>query len=142
MFSVRRWILVEELWDPDLGMLHNFGSVPDVDSKFGLLSRRICRISPQLALFIRHRTEYKPGIEGPNPTNALQSLLRTCFVDEQRLFQGAWSHHNLLVTSKLVVDLAFMRAVLAASKWLGPSSMPAGYVNISDWPPHQDDGGL
>ena len=132
------WITVEELWDPDLSMLWNYGSVIDVDSKFGRSSRLKCYISPQLSLFIKHRTEYKQPVGGHDPTSALLCLLHTCFIDAQRLFLGAWSTHNLLVTSKL----AFMRAVVAASIWLGPSSMPAGYVNISDWPPHEGDGGL
>ena len=131
---------VPDLWDPNHSMLHNFGSLPDIVSKVGHASRRIVRISPHLEVFIKHRTAYKAPAGGPDPTNALQSLLRACFVAEERLFQGEWSHYNLLVTSKLVIDLAFMRAVKAASNWLGPSSMPAGF--ISEWPPNEDDAGL
>ena len=135
-----KWVSIPDLWDPDYSLLHNFGSLPDIDSKFSHASRRIVRISPHLEVFIKHRTAYKAPAGAPDPTNALHSLLRACFVGEERLFQHGWSPYNLLLTSKLVIDLAFMRAVKAASNWLGPSSMPAGF--ISEWPPNEDDAGL
>jgi len=49
------------------------------------------------------------------------------------MFVGAFSPYNLLVGGNLVMDLAFMRAVVAASTWLGAVSFPEGH--ISTWPP-------
>ena len=53
--------------------------------------------------------------------------------EADRLFKGPYSAYNLLCSSKLVIDHAFLRAVLAASKWLGPMVMTVGY--LAAWPP-------
>ena len=75
---------------------------------------------------------------GANPESALLFLLRACFVEADRLFKGPFSPYNLLCSSKLVIDHAFFRAVLAASKWIGPIVMTVGY--LSTWPPADVEG--
>ena len=132
----KRWITILDLWEPDFNILHNFGTLPNLDNKFSGSARRTVRCSPQLATFIEHHTAYKRMASGPEPEPALRHLLRACFVSEEKIFQGPFSPYNLLCSGNLVIDLAFMRAVVAASKWLGPHAFPAGY--ISEWPPSQE----
>ena len=63
-------------------------------------------------------------------------LTRVCALARHgtwRVFVGSYSPYNLLVGDNLVMDLAFMRAVVAASKWLGVGAFPEGH--ISTWPP-------
>ena len=93
------------------------------------------RCSPQLAAFIEQHTRYKKPVVGADPEVALRYLLRACFVGDEKLFQNAWSPFNLLCSSNLVLDQAFLRAVVAASRWLGPETMPVGYT--ATWPPTQ-----
>ena len=128
-----RWVTIPHLWEPDLTILHNFGTLPNVDNKFSGSARRTVKCSPQLANFIEHNTQYKRAVAGPQPEPALRHLLRACFVWEELIFTGPFSAYNLLCTSHLVMDHAFMRAVVAASKWLGPTVFPVGY--IANWPP-------
>ena len=134
----QRWLTIPALWDPDFTLLHNFGTLSDVDNKLsGLASRRVVRCSPLFSAFIENHIGYKKSIAGQDPFVALLSLLRVCFVGQEKLFQNAWSPFNLLCSSNLVLDQAFLRAVVAASRWLGPEVMPVGYT--ATWPPTQDD---
>ena len=128
-----RWVSVPHLWEPDLLLFHNFGTLPNVDNKFSGSARRTVKCSPQLATFIEHNTHYKRSVAGPQPDAALRHLLRACFISEELMFTGPFSAYNLLCTSNLVMDHAFLRAVVAASKWLGPTVFPVGY--IANWPP-------
>ena len=56
------------------------------------------------------------------------------------MFKDTYSPYQLLAMSHMILDMAFVRAVLLASAWLGPSAMPAGY--IPSWPPPESDAGL
>ena len=91
------------------------------------------RCSPELGAFIVGSTDYKEPLAGPDPEAAFRHLLRTCFPLADIMFQGACSPFQLLCRSHFILDMAFVRAVLTASHWLGPHSMPVGY--ISAWPP-------
>ena len=133
----KRWLTIPALWEPDFTLLFHSGTLSNLDNKLaGAASRRVVRCSPQLAAFIEQHTQYKKPVIGPDPVAALRHLLRACFVCEEKLFQNAFSPFNLLCSSNLVLDHAFIRAVVAASRWLGPEAMPVGYM--STWPPAQD----
>ena len=56
------------------------------------------------------------------------------------MFNNAYSPYQLLASSHMVLDMAFARAVLVASAWLGPDAMPAGYIQT--WPPLEGATGL
>ena len=135
-----RWITIDDLWQPDLSLLHLFGTLPDMDGKCNTTSRRQVRCSPQLNAFIIAHTSYRQPISGPNPEAALRYLLRRCFVGEEYMFKGAYSPYQLLCRSQMILDMAFVRAVITASAWLGQEAMPAGYISI--WPPPEADTGL
>jgi len=134
--TFRRWITIPFLWEPDASILQNFGSLPSLDNRIGGFSaRRPVRRSPLLAIFIKNHTEYKQSITGPDPDAALRHFLRACFVMEEKMFVGSYSPYNLLSRGSMVIDLAFMRAVVPASKWLGVASFPKGHISI--WPPKE-----
>ena len=128
-----RWVAIPKLWETDTLVVHNFGTLPNLHNKFPASARRIVRCSPQLVAFIEHHTEYKKTHAGPQPEAALHHLLRACFIHSHLLFAGPWTAYNLLCQSDLVIDHAFIRAVLCASKWLGPKILPVGYIRA--WPP-------
>ena len=56
------------------------------------------------------------------------------------MFKDAYSAYQLLCSSQMIVDMAFVRAVIAASAWLGPGAMPVGYID--SWPPPEGEEGL
>ena len=131
--AFKRWVTVPQLWESGPGVLHNFGALANLDNKFPNAPLRRVRCSPQLINFIEHRTAYVRPFAGPNPVNALTHLLRACFVSDHLMFIGPFSPYNLLCTSNLILDHAFIRAVIAASRWLGPNILPGGYMLT--WPP-------
>ena len=57
------------------------------------------------------------------------------FLNWRIMFTGAFSPYQLLCMIDMILDMAFVRAVLTASFWLGPDAMPAGY--IPTWPPSE-----
>ena len=125
---------------PILLFLHCFGSLPDRDGRFNTAARRQVRCSPQLAAYIVAQTTYAQPVTGPCPNLALTCLLKHCFIRSNYMFQGVFSSYQLLCSSHMVLDMAFIRAVLAAAEWLGPGAMPAGYIQT--WPPLEEDAGL
>ena len=73
-------------------------------------------------------------MEAPTPTEMLDALLRKCFLQESHLiFNGSWNAESLLAYCDYNLDKAFVRAVIAASKWLGKDQFPNGL--FGDWPP-------
>ena len=92
-----RWITIDDPWQPDLSLLHLFGSLPDIDGRFNSASRRQVRCSPQLAAFITSHTSYKQPFSGPDPEAALRYLLRRCFVGENLMFKNAYSPYVSVV---------------------------------------------
>ena len=77
-----------------------------------------------------------PESQGKSLKQPFAFLLKACFVGYDKIIQGPYSPYNLLRSGKLVIDLALMRGVVAASKWIGPHALPAGY--ISEWPSLQE----
>ena len=120
----KRWLTIPDPWEPDLSLLHNFGTLPDFGNKFGAAARRPVRCGPQLAAFIQHHTEYRAIVTGPEPEPAIRFLLKACFAVSDKLFQGPCSPYSFLRSGKRVIDLRFMQGVVAASKWLGPHVLP------------------
>jgi hypothetical protein len=117
-----------------------FGTVSDINGQFTSLARRAARCSPQLSAYIIGYTAYKHPFTGPSPEHALECLLRHCFIRGAIMFQGPYSPYQLLCSSQMNLDMAFVRAVRIASEWLGPKEMPAGHILW--WPPIEEDGGL
>ena len=101
---------------------------------------RHVRCSPSLYAFIITYTGYAHGLSGANPEGALEKLLGSCFVGSQLLFTKAYSPYQLLCSSHMNMDMAFVRAVRLASALLGKEAMPVGF--ISTWPPTESDTGL
>ena len=58
------------------------------------------------------------------------------------MFTGLWRPEYLLADCDYNLDHAFVRAVIAASKWFGPDLFPNGL--FGNWPPtpHGGIGGL
>ena len=134
------WPTIDDPWSPDISLLHFFGSLPDRDARFNTAARRQVRCSPQLAAYILQQTDYKTPLDGPCPNLALLYLLRHCFIRSNYMFKVAFTPYQLLCSSHMILDMAFVRAVRAASEWLGPAAMPAGYIQT--WPPLEEDAGL
>ena len=134
------WPTIDDPWSPDLSLLHLFGSLPDRDARFNTAARRQVRCSPQLAAYILAQTDYKAPITGPCPHLALLCLLRHCFISSNSMFKVGFTPYQLLCSSHMILDMAFVRAVRAVSEWLGPVAMPAGYIQT--WPPLEEDAGL
>ena len=131
----KRWITLDDPWEPDPSLLQSFGSLPDIDGSFSPASRRPVNCSPQLAAGITCHRQFKKPFDGPDPESVLRHLLRSCFFRNESMFNNYCSPQKLLCRSKMNIDMAFVRAVLTASQWLGPTAMPAGY--IGSWPPAQ-----
>ena len=128
-----------EPWAPDPSFYHCFGSLPDVDRRFDRPGRRQVKCSPELSAFILGFTDYKhPGDGMPNPEAAMSHLFKACFLMHHLMFRNDSSPYQFLARSHNIIDLAFVRAVLTASRWLGPDDMPTGY--IAHWPPPQPEG--
>ena len=138
--AFNQWISIEDPWQPDAALVHLFGTVSDINGKFSSLAKRQVRCSPQLAAFIVARTTYKHPVTGPDPEAALKALLSRCFLHSAIIFKDAHSPYQLLSTSHLILDMAFVRAVRLASAWMGPEAMPAAY--ILSWPPQEGDARL
>ena len=136
----KKRVSIAQQWQPDLPLLHHFGSLPDINGKFNTVARRQVRCSPQLSAFITCNTAYRHPPTGPSPEVALHCLLRHCFVGSAFMFKDACSPYQLLCSSHMLLDMAFVRAVIAASAWLGPDAMLVGY--ISTWPPPESETGL
>ena len=137
--AFEQWVSIGDSWEPDVSSLHLLGSVPDVDHRLPTMNKRQVRCSPQLIDFINGIPGYKKT-DPPNAEEALSALLRSCFVEHQRMFIHTHSPLKLLATSHMCLDMAFVRAVRLASEWLGPDVMKAGY--ISTWPPPLPEAGL
>ena len=98
-----RWISLDDPWQPDLSLLHNFGSLPDMDGAFMSTSRRQVKCSPQLAAFIVGHTTYVQPFAGPDPESAFRHLLRSCFVRDNCMFKDACSPYQLLCRSQMIL---------------------------------------
>ena len=136
----KRWITIDDPWQPDLTQLHLFGTLSDISGKFNTAARRQVRCSPHLHAFITGHTSYAQPVTGPSPEAALAALLKHCLVRPHIMFKDAHSPYQLLCSSHMILDMAFVRAVMTASAWLGPDAMPTGYIH--NWPPPEGDARL
>ena len=134
----KRFITIDEPCVPDTAFYHCFGSLPDVDRRFDRASRRQVRCSPELSAFLLGCTGYAHPPDGPNPEMAMSHLFEACFRMPKFMFLNDSSPYQLMARSHNIIDLAFVRAVLTASQWLGLSDMLIGH--IADWPPQQPAG--
>ena len=107
--------------------------MPDLETNFGTARRRPVRCSPQLAAFIIGQIGYVKPLVCTDPEGALRQHFRSCFLRDNMMFENACLPYKLLRRSHMIVDMAFVRAVLTASRWLGFILMPAGY--FESWPP-------
>ena len=136
--KLSQFIALDDPWEHDGALLHQFGTLPDKSDRFG--TRRQVRCSPLLYAFILSHTSYAHKITGPDPVFALEQLLRSCFVGDNHLFTKAYSPYQLLCSSHMNMDMAFVRAVRLASALLSKEAMPVGFISI--WPLPESDTGL
>jgi hypothetical protein len=132
-----KWVYVDDAWQPDPALYHVFGTLSDINKQFTSLAQRAARCSPQLSAFIVGYCGYTHPLNGPDPQLALTCLLRHCFLCDKSLFKDAYSPYQLLCSSHMILDLAFVRAVRVASDWLDHKEMPAGHILW--WPPISED---
>jgi len=93
-------------------------------------------ISRQLKALIMELPYYKiahVSHGGHCPVVAFNALLLSCFPLHVNMFNQFWSPKAMLLNCDYVVDKAFCRAVLAASKWLQQERFPHDIYD--PWPP-------
>ena len=130
-----RRVTIDDPWEPTISMM-NFGVLPDIHN---VADRRV-KCSPRLYVFITTSTSYKHPLGVPDPASAMKALLKACFLHPRLMFKNKYSPYRLLYVSHMCMDVAFVRAVLLASAWLGPEVMPVGH--LPTWPPTSDANGL
>ena len=140
MRRFKRWISIEDPWQPDVPHLQLLGTLSVFNGRYSTPARRQVRCSPQLVAFTFGHTTYRHPLTGRNPEGSLQSLRNLSFLRDPFMFKNANSPYHLLCSSHMILDMAFVRAVLLASAWLGPEVVPAGY--LPTWPPPEGDAGL
>ena len=134
-----RKVTIDDPWEPTIPM-QNFGTLPDIYKQFATLAERRVRCSRRLYAFITTSTTYSHPMGVPNPESAMKALLEAYFLHSGVMFKNKCSPYNLLCVSHMCIDVAFVRAVLLASAWLGPDVMPVGH--LPTWPPTSDATGL
>ena len=70
---------------------------------------------------------------GMDPIEALRRLLAAFVPCHDKIFTGAYTPLRLLHMNDYVMEKAFVFAVIALSKWLGPDRWPPGFYDT--WPP-------
>ena len=70
---------------------------------------------------------------GPDPVSAMRALLRALVPAAGKIFADAYTPLKLLHMNDYVMEKAFVFAVIALSKWLGPDRWPMGFYET--WPP-------
>ena len=70
---------------------------------------------------------------GMDPIEALRRLLAAFVPCHDKIFTGAYTPLRLLHMNDYVMEKAFVFAVIALSKWLGPKRWPPGFYDT--WPP-------
>ena len=130
-----RRVTIDDPWEPTIPM-QNFGVLSDIHNQFATVAERKVKCSRHLYVFITTSTTYKHPIGVPNPESAMKALLEACFLHSGVMFKNKYSPYNLLCVSHMCIDVAFVRAVLLASAWLGPDVMPVGH--LPTWPPTSD----
>ena len=136
---LNRKVTIDDPWEPTIPM-QNFGVLSDIHNHFATAAERRVKVSRNLLVFIMTSTTYKHPIGVPNPESAMKALLEACFLHSCVMFKNEYSPYNLLIASHMCIDVAFVRAVLLASAWLGPDVMPVGH--LPTWPPTSDATGL
>ena len=133
-----RFIYISDMWVTKPRLFKRFGRVPD-KSAVGVGKTTPVLASAQLInVVVKNKRYQTPGTLGEhNGINALNALLRSCFQESHLMFTGLWTPESILFSADHVLDKAFVRAVMAASRWLGQERFPQG---IYEWPPKQPAG--
>ena len=134
-----RKVTIDDPWEPTIPM-QNFGVLSDANNQFATFAERRVKCSRRLYAFITTSATYAHPMNVPNPESAMKALLDACFFHCRMMFKKQHSPYNLLCVSHMCIDVAFVRAVLLASAWLGPDVMPVGH--LPTWPPTSDATGL
>ena len=131
----QQFLYIPDLWKANRSLLKVFEKVTDITGKSGSAKINVLA-SRQLLAVIFKRTHYKgAGVHGDDdPIKALNALLHRCFQQSHLMFNGSWSPEALLMSCDFILDKAYIRAVIAASKWLGPDRFPNGL--FGEWPPN------
>jgi len=114
-------------------LLKGCGNVYDKSRK-GASARYKVRASSQLLAVIRKVPQYTCSMFEPDPIQTLDALIRACFQESHLMCTGLWHPESLLAYCDYNLDKAFVRAVIAVSKWLGEASFPNGLFGT--WPPN------
>ena len=127
-----RYLFIADPWRENKSLYRQFGKVHDETGLGGAAIKVLA--STQLLNIVLHLTVYKKA-EGDDhdPIKALNALLRSCFENCHLIFNGPWSPYWLLHHSNFILDKAFVRAVIAVSRWLGEKRFPDGLYG--PWPP-------
>ena len=127
-----QWRYVPDLWIPKHNLLTRFGKVADKTGKGGFT---MVLASSQLIAVLRKLKLYKwpSSAEEHDPTQALNALLRSSFRIPGLMFIGRNDPDMLFQTCDHILDKAYVRAVIIASKFLGPDRFPNGIYGL--WPP-------
>ena len=91
--------------------------------------------SSQLIAVLRKLKLYKwpSSAEEHDPTQALTALLRSSFRIPELMFIGPNNPDMLFQKCDHILDKAYVRAVIIASRCLGPDRFPNGIYGL--WPP-------
>ena len=135
----KRKVTIDDPWEPTIAM-QNFGILPDIHKHGTTAQERRVKVSRNLLSFITTSTSYKPPLGLPSPESAMKALLEACFLFQGQMFKGKYSPYQLLWGSHMCIEVAFVRAVLLASAWLGPDVMPVGHLPTC--PPTSDATGI
>ena len=127
-----RFPIIPPPWRPNISLYRPFGKVHDETGLGGPAIKVLA--SSQLMNIVVHLPLYKKEKgDDHDPIQALNALLRSCFEMSHLIFNGTWSPYWLLHQSQYILDKAFVRAVIAVSRWLGEERFPDGLYGL--WPP-------
>ena len=128
-----RYLFIADPWRENKSLYRQFGKVHD-ETGLGGPAIKVLASSQLLNIIVLHVTLPKKA-EGDDhdPITVLNALLRRCFQRHRLIFNGSWSPYWLLHHSDYILDKAFVRAVIAASRWLGEERFPDGLYGC--WPP-------
>ena len=135
-FSLHGGIYVPDLWVPRPQLLTKIGRLVDEHCKGK--SAMILASSPLIAV-LKKLTIEKGGYEWPdkvadhNPEQAFICLPRCSFRHPNHIFTGPNIPTSMLETCEHILDKAYVRAVIIASKCFGQDRFPNGIYTL--WPP-------
>ena len=123
---------VPHLWPEDSRVpLIKLGQVPPPGAH-DLGKRHWVRYAPTFEHELR-KVSTDPAALSLDPVGALHALLSAFVPCADQIFQGGYTPLRLLHMNDYVMEKAFVFAVIALSKWLGPDRWPMGFYET--WPP-------